>query len=406
MPMGVLSGIRIVDWGSFHHGIGGSYMLGDLGAEVIHIEDRIQGDMSRGVRSLYGDSNVLPAGRNILFETTNRNKKSITLDITREKGREIVYELVRKSDVFLTNYRQEAADKQKLNYETLIKYNPRLIYAFASGYGSKGPLAGKRGFDPIGLAYSGIMWRLGDRDQTEPLQPCGFIADSLGATMTAYGILAALLARERHGIGQRIEISLLGSMIHLQSANVNSFLLSGRPFARHSRARARNPLSNMYRCADGRWIILAEPQSDRFWDRFCRAIDKEELKVFDDETKRAKNCQEINRMLAEVFSARTSEEWLSILDREVGEMVYAPILDITDLADNQQVLQNEYIVDIPDYPAEGGAKMVGFPVKFSQTPCRIQSPAPQWGEHTEEVLKDICDYSWEQIEALKEEEVI
>jgi crotonobetainyl-CoA:carnitine CoA-transferase CaiB-like acyl-CoA transferase len=403
---GALSGIRIIDWGAFHHGMGGSYMLGDLGADVIHIEDRIKGDMSRGVHSLYGSSTLLPKGRNVLFETTNRNKKSITLDVTKEKGREIVYDLVKNSDVFLTNFRQEAALKHKLDYETLTKYNPKIIYAFASAYGSKGPLSKKRGFDPIGLANSGIMWRLGDRDQDEPLQPCGFIADSSGATMAAYGILAALVARERLGIGQFIEVSLLGSMIHMQSANVNSTLFTGRPFARHSRARSRNPLSNMYKCSDDKWLILAEPQSNTYWDKFCTAMNKEELREYDDEMKRGKNCEFINSTLADIFITRTRNEWLAILEKEVGEMVFNAILDITDLPDHPQVLENQYIVDVPDYPADADIKMVGFPVKFSATPCRIQRPAPEWGEHTEAVLMDVCGYDWERIGQLKEEEVI
>ena len=403
---GALNGIRVIDWGAFHHGIGGSYMLGDLGAEVIHIEDRIKGDMSRGVHALYGSSTLLPAGRNVLFETTNRNKKSITLDVTKEEGRKIVYELVRKSDVFLTNFRQEAAKKHKLDYETLKKHNPKIIYAFASAYGSKGPLSKKRGFDPIGLANSGIMWRLGDRDQDEPLQPCGFIADSSGATMAAYGILAALVARERHGIGQFIEVSLLGSMIHMQSANVNSTLFTGRPFARHSRTRVRNPLSNMYKCSDGQWLILAEPQSNTYWDKFCITIGREDLRKYNDEMKRGKNCEYLNSTLAEIFITRPRDEWLALLEKKIPELVFNAILDVTDLPNNPQVLENQYIVDVPDYPADADIKMVGFPVKFSETPCRIQRPAPEWGEHTEEVLIDVCGYDWERIGKLKEEEVI
>ncbi len=406
---GALDGIRILEWAMWHHGSAAGYMLGDLGAEVIHIEDRKRGDAARGTSALYGMPFHLPGNRGLAFENANRNKKSITLDITKEKGKQLLYELVKKSDVFLTNFRKSVAERNGLGYETLKGYNPKIIYAAATGYGSKGPLAEKRSFDPLGQAYSGFMWHVGDRDHKEPLQPIGGICDQLGATMMAYGILAALVARDRLGIGQEVEASLLGTMIHLQEINMNATLLRGQSMARHSRARSRNPLSNMYECADGEWLVLAEPQSDRFWHDFCKALGvpqwEKDLK-YQNESARRDNCQEINGKLAEIFLTKPRQEWLAILGRECGELAFGPILDLPQLANDPQVLENQYVVEIPDYPALGNIKVTGFPVRLSETPARVYRPAPEWGEHTEQVLMDICGQSWEDIAKLREEEVI
>ena len=197
---GPLEGIRILDWTQWQQGPVATAMLADLGAEVIHIELPVAGDGGRGLK-LVGKPEQLQ-GRTAYFECNNRGKRSITLDLAKEKGQKVLYRLVKNSDVFVHNFRQGMPERLGLDYETLCQYNPKLIYAAASGFGPKGPDAKEPAFDYIGLARSGIMTMMGEADMPPLLIQLG-IADQMGAIMTAYGVLAAIIARERLGVGQQ-----------------------------------------------------------------------------------------------------------------------------------------------------------------------------------------------------------
>lgn len=404
---GPLEGIRILEVAGFLSAPTAGYMLGDLGAEVIKIEDRVKGDPVRGMSAYFGGSLYLPGGINIFFETANRNKKSITLDLKKEKGREILYELIKVSDVFSTNYSRDVMDRLKIDYESLVQYNPKLIYAIATGYGSRGPESGKRAFDPIAQARSGIMYSVGEPD-SPPSQINGPVFDQMTGTLLAYGILAALTARERQGIGQQVEVSLLGSGIHLQAYNVNIATLRGRPLARSSRKMLKNPLANYFQCADGKWLMFAEAQSDRFWHDFCDALGINHLEKdpkFATADDRRKNFQEITGLIEETFKRKTRDEWSKILQVKGGGISFSPILSLDELSSDPQVLENGYIAGV-DHPVLGNVREVGIPVEFSETPVKVNGHAPNFGEHTEEVLMNLCGYSWEGIEKLKKEEVI
>jgi len=405
---GPLQGIRVIECAGYLSAPTACYMLGDLGAEIIKIEDREKGDPSRGTSAVFGASMTLPNGENILFETANRNKKSMTLDLKKEKGKKLLYELVTKSDIFCTNYTQAAIAKLKIDYETLKKYNPKLIYGIATGYGLRGPETNKRAFDSVAQARSAIMYALGGEPDTPPAQIGGPVFDQMTGTLLVYGILAALAARDRQGIGQQVEVSLLGSGIHLQAYNLNAALLRGRQIPRPSRRSLKNPMANHYECADGEWLLLSEPQADRFWPKFCDALGIQHLEKnekFADAAKRRENYRELGGIIEDVFKTKKRDEWMRILDEKGGGIAYSPVLRPTDLKNDQQALENEYITEI-NHPTLGPIKMVGNPVSFSGTPVKVEGYAPQFGQHTEEVLLDICGYSWEQIAQLKDEEVI
>jgi len=402
----VLEGIRVLDWTIWQQGPIASALLADLGAEVIKIEDRTGGDPSRGMKRARGISAVLPGGRNFYFEYTNHNKKSITVDLKKDKGKEIIYRLVKNSDVFVQNFRKGVAARMGVDYETLSKHNPRLIYATASGYGSKGPDSSRTAMDLQGLARSGIMNATGEPGMP-PLSMAGGIADQMGAIMVAYGILAALLARERQGIGQEIDASHMGSMVTLQGLNVAATCLLGKELPRESRATVSNPLWNLYECKGNQWIVLAHLQSDRYWAAFCEALGIEEYKDdprFASMDKRAENSQELISICDRAFATKTYDEWDKIFQAK-GDFIYTKVQHVADLPSDPQVIENEYIVDF-DHPVLGKIKMVGLPVKFSKTPGSIRLPAPEFGEHTEIVLNEIGGYSWEEIGQLREEEVI
>ena len=268
---GILSGITAIEWATFGNGPILGVILGDLGAEVIKLEDRIAGDPSRGIAAFYGTKTMTPQGINLVFEFSNRNKKSIRVDLNKPKGKEIIYRLTKKSDVFYTNYRKSIAVRQGVDYKTLSKYNPKLIYGMASGLGPEGPDSEKRTFDPVGLARSGLMSATGEKG-SPPGQIVGAIVDTLGATMTACGIISALFARERTGVGQEVNASLLGSAMWAQFSNISLTLLRGQTMGRYNRKEVRNPLANIYQCKDDQWIGLSEPQSDRYWSQFCKVM--------------------------------------------------------------------------------------------------------------------------------------
>jgi len=399
-----LDGIRVIDWTIWQQGPVCSAMLGDLGAEVIKIEERVGGDPGRGILRMSG---VEVSDRpNFYFEANNRNKKGITLDLKQPEAREVVYRLAAKSDVFVQNFRKGVAGRLGLDYATLRQHNPKLIYANASGYGPDGSESGDPSFDQLGLARSGIMLAVGEPEMP-PLAIAGGVADQMGAIMLAYGVLAALLARERLGVGQQVDASHLGSMMMLQGLSVSAKLMMGFALPRTVRRQAGNPLWNHYRCGDDRWICLGMIQPDRYWGDFCKALGRPELATderFADLRSRARNAAAAVAILDEVFAGKPRAEWLEIL-RRGGDFIFTQVNGVEDLPDDPQVRANDYIVEF-DHPQHGKTEVMGIPVRLSETPGGVREPAPEFGQHTEEVLTGLLDYSWEEVGALRERKVI
>ncbi len=401
-----LDGVRIIDWTIWQQGPVSTMMLADLGAEVIKIEERVGGDPGRGVLSIAGALVGATSGPNFYFEANNRHKQSLTLDLKNPKAIEIVYQLAEKSDVFVQNFRKGVADKLGIGYEALSQRNPQLIYASATGYGPFGPDSGEPSFDYMGLARSGIMTAVGE-PQMEPLSIAGGIADQMGAIMLAYGVMAALLARERYGMGQEVDISHLGSMTALQGLNVACKAILGKEFKRMPRAAAPSPLWNHYKCGDDKWICLAMPQQDRYWSDFCKVLGIEH--VLDDPRfatmgDRADNAKDLIPILDAAFTSRPRDDWMKAL-KEGGDFIYTVVNTIADLPTDEQMLANEYIVDY-EHPRIGKTQLVGVPVRLSKTPGNPKGAAPEFGEHTERILTELLDYSWEDVAKLRDEEVI
>jgi crotonobetainyl-CoA:carnitine CoA-transferase CaiB-like acyl-CoA transferase len=401
-----LEGIRILDWTQWQMGTVASAMLADLGAEVIHIEDRERGDPGRGMRAAGGAWLDLSGGRNAYFEYTNHNKKGIAIDLKKGEGKEIIYRLVKNSDIFIHNFRQGVPERLGLDYDTLSQHNPKLIYAALSGYGPKGPEAQEPAFDYLGLARSGMMTIVGAPD-TPPPGFSGGIADQMGAIMAAYGMLAALLARERLGIGQKIDVSHLGSLMALEGLAIAIKLFTGQEMPRKNRPKEANPLWNHYLCADGKWIVLGMLQADRYWPVVCKGLGIEHLEKdprFENMDKRRENSEELISIMDKVFITKSSEEWMKRL-KEAGDVVCTPVQTISDLVDDPQVWANEYLVEF-NHGVLGSMKFMGLPIQFSKTPGAARPEAPEFGQHTEEVLIEVGGYSWEEIVALKEKEAI
>ncbi|MFC1993171.1 CaiB/BaiF CoA transferase family protein [Chloroflexota bacterium] len=405
-PLDVLGGIRIIDWSIWQQGPFASVLLGMLGAEVIHVEQTITGDAGRGLMSIVGAPAQLPGNRNYYFEAENMNKKSITLDLKQEKGKEVLRRLVQSSDVFIQNFRKGVAEKLGAGYGELSKYNPKLIYATASGFGPKGPDAGEPCLDYIGVARTGMMASVAEPGRP-PTNPTGAFSDQMGGIMLAFAVVLALLARERLGIGQEVDASQLGSMSALQGLNIMAVLLLNQEMRKHDRTKARNPLWNHYLCSDDKWFCLACIQADRYWHDFCKVAGIQELEKdpkFENMNIRGENCEELISIIDKIFITKTRDEWMNAL-KTGGDFIFSPVNTITDLVNDPQMLANDYIVDF-EHPYYGPSKVLGFPITLSKTPGKVRSAAPEFGQHTEEILLDVCGYNWEEISQLREEGVI
>ncbi|MBI2963942.1 MAG: CoA transferase [Deltaproteobacteria bacterium] len=403
MPM-PLEGIRAVDWTIWQQGPVCSAILGDLGADVIKIEERVGGDPGRGMLRLAGlETNDRP---NFYFGANNRNKRGITLDLKKPEARDVVYRLVETSDVFVQNFRKGVAERLGIGYGDLRRRNPKLIYASANGYGPLGPESANPSFDYLGQARSGIMMAAGEPE----MPPCligGGVADQMGAIMLAFGIVTALHARERFGVGQEVNASLLSSMMFLQGLNLSARLILGRAMPRASRTSTFNPLWNHYRCADGRWIALGMLQADRYWKDFCRAVGAADLADdprFQDTPSRLANAGAAIAGVAAAFEKKPLAEWVAILE-SAGDFVFAPVASVDDLPDDPQVRANDYVVDF-EHPTFGRLQTIGMPFQLSETPGSVRRPAPEFGQHTEEVLTELLGYSWDDVARLRAAEVI
>ncbi len=401
MP-GPLDGVRVVEITMFQQGPVAGMRLGDLGADVIKVEPKT-GDPGRGMMRIIGTMTGLK-GRNYYFENCNRNKRSIALDLKTKKGMEIFLKLIDTADVFLTNLSIEAPIKMGIGPEVLLKRNPRLIYAQASGWGRKGPDAHELSFDYTGIARSGLMMSCGERG-SPPAQILPGMGDELGGLICAWAVTAALYAREKTGKGQLVDTSLMGSLIAMLSLIMAAPAILGQEFPREIRAEAGNPLWNHYRCKDDKWIALAHLQPDRYWPNVCRALGITELENdprFNSIENRGKNAKELIAIMDEKFASKTRDEWLEILRKE--GCICTPIQSPMEVSNDPQALANNYFIYV-DHPVWGKTKVVGFPWDFSDTPASWRREAPELGQHTEEILLEL-GYTWDDIVELKEEGVI
>ncbi len=400
MP-GPMEGIRVVELGLWVAGPSAAGILADWGADVVKIEPP-DGDPFRGLYlSLTGHH--LPA--NPPFELDNRGKRSICLKLATPEGRAVAHELVARADVFVTNARLPALVRAGLDWPSLSARHPRLVYARVSGYGDVGPDAERAAYD-VGAFWSraGIAAALTPPGGEPPYQR-GAFGDHMTGMTAAGGVAAALYARERTGRGQLVSTSLLRVGVFTLGWDVNACLRLGIPTVPITRRTMPNPVISAYQAGDERWFWLLGLQGDRHWPDLVRAVDRPEWLEdprFADIRTRGQHVAELVEMLDAIFATRTRDEWGEIFDR-VG-MWWAPVHSTEEVIADPQAIATGAFVDTP-LPDGTTAKMVATPVDFSHTAWAPAGPAPECGQHTEEILLEL-GRTWDDIAALKERGVI
>jgi crotonobetainyl-CoA:carnitine CoA-transferase CaiB-like acyl-CoA transferase len=405
MTDGPLSGIRVVEWAHVHFGPGAGMFLGDMGAEVIHVEPR-EGDMMRHYRTLFGAEFLLDDGRrNTFTEDLLRNKRSLTLDLAKDEAREILLRLVDDADVFLTNYRPAAARRLRLDYETLAARNPRLVYAQGTSYGMEGPDRDAPGLEMMGLARGGLM--LGSAlPGGDPVYPTMGLNDRLGAIGLLVAVLTALLARERTGEAQFVETSLLGWTVNLQAVALSYTANVGKDIRPMPHDAQEDPNYSFYRLADGTWTALGmtvHPQ--KYWPLLCEALGHPELvddPRFTTPESRQANHVELIAVWDDAFAKLTWEEWDAKI-REHG-LIACKVNALTELHEDEQITANGYLVKCP-HPDLGEWWYAPTPLRLDKHTVGVRSPAPHIGEHTDEILGSL-GYADDEIAALREREVV
>jgi crotonobetainyl-CoA:carnitine CoA-transferase CaiB-like acyl-CoA transferase len=404
---GPLKGIKVLDWTMWQFGPVSASMLGDMGADVIKIES-LDGDIGRALARMSGRYTILEGDRNAYFETCNRNKRGIAVDLKTEEGRQVVYKLVEQSDVFIENFRQGVPERLGMDYETLKKINPKLIYGSASGYGPEGPDSARPSLDGCGQARAGLMMSATPPDAEAPGRVAAAASDQIGGITLCLGVVSALLARDRQGVGQRVDVSHLSSTMWLQGLAVGMDLLSGgSPTGHPNRANPVNPMVNLYECKDGRWIQFMSSQFARYWPQFVQTMGLEELLDHPDAMAAAgmqAGSPELTAKIAARFKEKTADEWIETLNQS-ADLIYAKVQRIDELRDDPQVIANNYITDF-DHPVLGKIQVCNFPVAFSETPAGIWKEAPELGQDTETVLIDELGYDWDDIQRLQEANAI
>ncbi len=397
---GILESLKVIEMGNNIAIPAAGAIMGDWGADVIKVEP-LTGEMMRGMTRIQG---VRMHGINMQFELLNRDKRGLAIDLKKSAGISILHKLVKISDVFIANYEVGALKKLQLDYPTLSQLNRRLIYAVVTGYGSMGPDRDERGFDfTAGWARSGTQHLMAEQGGVPPAQRAGMYDRTTGMDTVA-GVCAALFNREKTGNGQEIELSLYHVGVYTIGTDIQN-ALNGFPSLPNDRRRAASPLWNSYRAGDVRWFQFAMLQSDLHWPGLCRAMERSDLEMdprFDTMQKRTENCEELIRVMDEIFATKDRGEWEKRF--RANGVIYGRVETPAEVVVDPQAFANGFFTEI-DHPRTGKMKYVTMPVDFRQNPATVRTAAPEVGQHNEEILLEL-GYTWNDISNLKEQGVI
>ncbi len=392
-----LSRIRVLDLSRILAGPWCTMMLGDLGAEVIKVERPGAGDDTR----TWGPP--FAGGESAYYLCCNRNKKSIVIDLKNPRGVEVVKELARVSDVLVENFTPGLMKGFALDYETLGEANPRLIYCSITAYGQDGPYRDRPGYDMVLSAVGGLMWITGPQGG-EPCKVGVAITDVLTGVHATGAIMAALLWRERRGRGQYIDASLLDVQVACLANIASNYLVAGKEATRWGTAHESIIPYQVFRTKDQPIAIAVANQ--KLWANFCELVGQREWiddPRFESNAKRVENREVLLRLVAEIISRKTCDEWMGLF--LAASIPCGPVNNMQRLFTDPQVLHRDMLAEVP-HPTIGTLRLAGIPIKYSETPASIRRPPPLLGEHTDEVLTDVLGYGPERIEALRRQGVM
>lgn len=399
---GPMAGVRVLEVAQWTFVPAAGAVLADWGADVVKIEHPRTGDSQRGLRQL--GKITIEGPRNPVMEHANRGKRSVALDISTPDGHELLMEIARTSDVFLTNFLPDARAKLKIDVDDLRAANPDIVYARGSAYGPLGDEGRKGGYD-----MTGFWSRAAGAASTTPSDLNGVVAqpgpaygDSIGGMTIAGGIAAALFERERSGVARTVDISLLGVGVWAMGVAVNAALVSGEPWVANpagANVTPHNPLTGFYRTSDDRFLGLSMLQAFRYFADFCARVGVPELAAderFASHELLTKNAGDATAVLREVIAAEPLDHWRKALADFDGQ--WAPVLNTAEVATDPQVRANGGIVAV-DGDGEP-YELVASPVLFDENPLRL-GPSPEFAEHTETLLLELGK-DWDDIIVLKD----
>jgi alpha-methylacyl-CoA racemase len=378
-----LTGIKILDLTRLLPGPMCTLHLADMGAEVLKVEDPFVGDYARSIPPMQGKNSVF-------FHAVNRNKRSIAVDLTKKEGRQLFLKLAEKADVIVESFRPGVVNKLGIDYDTLKKINPQLIYCSITGYGQTGPYRDKAGHDINYCAYAGVL----DRKEQTPLIPNFQIADVVGGSLNAaMGILAALVQQKITGEGQYIDVSIMDGLVAHATTALAQVNHGERGFL-----TGALPCYSIYETSDKKFIALGALEF-KFWERFCKAINRTDLLPF--HMVADSEAQKAFTEVATIFKSNTRDYWTDKF--KDADCCVSPVLSLKEALNNEQVQARDMIkIDSSD---EGKVTEFALPLKFSSFQFEIESSAPLLGEHTDMELKGI-GYSEKEIIELRDSKII
>lgn len=373
---GPLEGIRVLDLGNFIAGPFGAMFLADLGAEVVKVENPKGGDPFRAW-DLGGDRPN--------FWAYNRGKKSVTLNLRTPEGRDMFYKLCREADVVMENYRPGVAKSLGIDYATLSKINPKLIYCAISGMGATGPYAARPAYDTVGQGLGGMMSLLMDRENPRPIGPA--FADCLGGMFGAIAVLGALHARTQTGRGQEVSTSMVGAIMGFLIAPASEYLASGDVPGPTTRPQSSQTYACA--CADGALLAIHLSSPPKFWEGLCRAMERPDLVEdarFKSRADRRKNYDELNRTLNTIMKTKPRSYWLERLEAE--DVPHTPVYNMAELFADPHIKHMGMEIEIAR-KNKPSIRSVRFPIDYSETAVPHPAPAPDLGENNLEFYKPL-----------------
>ncbi|MBW8012715.1 MAG: CoA transferase [Chloroflexi bacterium] len=395
---GLLDGIRIIDLTRVLAGPYCTMMLGDLGADVIKIEVPERGDDTRHWGPPFTES-----GESAYFLSANRNKRSMTLNLKSPFGIKILKNLVREGDVLVENFKPGTLKRMGLDYKTMQELNPGIIYCTITGYGYSGPYMNRPGYDFIAQAIGGMMSITGPEDG-DPVRVGVAITDIITGVFASNAIIASLFARTRTGESQRIDMSLLDSQVATLSYVASNYLISKQPAKRYGNGHPNIVPYQSFKTKDN--FIAIAVGNDSQWQNFCNAAGHEEWvsdERFVTNEKRVENREILIPLLDDLFIGKDAADWVALCEK-IG-ISAAQINNIEEVFSNAQVIARDRVVEV-EHPTAGIIPMVASPLNIITSPPQIRQAPPTLGQHTEEILKDMLNYSDDDIKQLKEERVI